>query len=373
MSAISQNNGRLGRYLAFRRIGAVYVLVLIIVLFGVLRPDTFLTSQSVKTILNQYSVSGMLALSLVIPLACGIFDLSVGAQASMASVTVAVLVTQHHVPIYLAIIITLVVGLVMGLVNALVVVVWRIDSFIGTLGTGAILDAVAVGVSGNKTISGPTLSGPFQHNVALRNLDGITIPVLYLLIIVLAVAFVLERTKTGRHWYAIGFDVDAARLAGVRTRALQVGALLATSTIATVAGITLTARVSSGTPGAGDPYLLSAFAGAFLGATQFRNGRFNPWGTVLAILLIGTGEYGLSLSNAPQWAPNVFDGVVLIAAIGLTNLETGRLPLPPWLRSGRVRKDGSSPPDRPVSKPATPPPVESLTNSSTAIASKETT
>ena len=100
--------------------------------------------------------------------------------------------------------------------------------------------------------------------------------------------------------------------------------------IASIAGITLTARVASGTPGAGGAYLLPAFAGAFLGATQFRNGRFNTWGTVLAVVLIGTGDYGLNLSHAPQWSPQVFDGVALITAVGLTSLERGRLRRPQW-------------------------------------------
>lgn len=342
------NLAHLKQLVTFKRVGGLYVLLAIIVVFGILKPDTFLTTQSIKTVLNQYSVSGMIALSLVIPLSCGVFDLSVGAQASLSSVMVAVLITQHHVPIPLAIVLTIAIGQVAGLVNALIIVGWRIDSFIGTLGTGAIFSAVAVAITGNKTITGPVISGAFQRNIALRSINGITIPVLYFVVIVLVVGYVLERTKTGRHWYAIGFDIDAARLAGVRTRALRVAALQVDSLIATIAGITLTARVSSGTAGVGDAYLLAAFAGAFLGATQFRNGRFNPWGTALAIILIGTGEYGLSLSNAPVWAPNVFDGVVLIAAIGITNIEGGKLRLPPWLRGVAAAR-----------KPATAAPTES--------------
>ena len=151
--------------LSFRTIGGVYVLLLLIIIFGILEPDTFLRTQTIKTVLNQYAVSGLLALSLVVPLSAGIFDLSLGAQASLASVTVAVLISQHDVSVPLAIILTIVVGVVVGLVNVLVVVGLRIDSFIGTLGTGAILGAVAVGVSGNKTITGPVLSRTFHGSL----------------------------------------------------------------------------------------------------------------------------------------------------------------------------------------------------------------
>jgi ribose/xylose/arabinose/galactoside ABC-type transport system permease subunit len=322
------------RFFRFSNIGAVYVLLASIVVFSLLAPDTFPTAQTAKSILNQYAVTGLFAMALVVPLASGLFDLSIASQASLASVLVAILVAKHGVPIPLAIVIVIAAGQVVGLANSFVVIKLRIDSFIGTLATSAVLSAIAVGVSGNKTITGAAISGSFARNIAERNLSGVTIPVLYLVVAALAVAWVLERTATGRHWYAVGFDAEAARLAGIRTTTLQLAALQVSALLASIAGITLTARVSSGTPGAGDAYLLPAFAAAFLGATQFRNGRFNTWGTALAVFLIGTGDFGLTLAHAPQWAPKVFDGLVLIAAVGLTNIERGQLRLPslPWRR-----------------------------------------
>jgi len=315
-----------------RKAGGIYLLIAIVVLFGIIEPDTFLTARAAKTILNQYAVGGLLALSLIVPLSAGVYDLSVGAQASLSSVVVAVLISKHGVPYPLAIAITILVACLVGLFNAFVVVALRVDSFIGTLGTSAILGALAVGVTSNKTITSAAVSGSFQRNIALRNFGGITMPVLYLLGAMVVIGYLMEQTKTGRQWYAIGFDADAALLAGVRTQKLRVGALMVSAVIASIGGIALTARVASGTPGAGDPYLLTAFAGAFLGATQFRNGRFNAWGTVFAVMLIATGGYGISLTGAPQWAPKVFDGVVLISAVGIANIGGMRSSLPKWLR-----------------------------------------
>jgi ribose transport system permease protein len=307
--------------LAFSKVGGVYVLLLIIVVFGILEPNRFLTMQTAKTILNQYSVTGLVALSLVVPLAAGMFDLSVGAQMGFSSMLVAVFVEQEQMSMALAIALVLAVGVLIGLVNALIIVVLRIDSFIATLGSGAIISALTVGVSANRTITGARLSSDFGHNIALRNFNGVTIPVLYLLVFMVVLGILLEQTRTGRYWYAIGFDADAARLAGVPVKRLQAVSLLISGFIASVAGVVLTARISAGTPGAGEPYLLPAFAAVFLGATQFRSGRFNAWGTVLAVMLVGTGTYGLALTSAPEWAPNVFTGAVLIAAVGLTSLE----------------------------------------------------
>lgn len=91
--------------------------------------------------------------------------------------------------------------------------------------------------------------------------------------------------------------------------------------ISGLAGVIITARVNSGSPEAGPSYLLPAFAAVFLGATQFRHGRFNVWGAIVAVLLLGTGEVGLSLAEAPTWAPNVFQGIVLIASMAITRAE----------------------------------------------------
>jgi ribose transport system permease protein len=87
-----------------------------------------------------------------------------------------------------------------------------------------------------------------------------------------------------------------------------------------IGGVLLTSQVSAGSPDIGPPYLLNAFAAAFLGATQLE-GRFNAWGTVVAVLLLGTGDTGLNLVAAPTWVPSMFSGVVLLAALVLTQVE----------------------------------------------------
>lgn len=308
-------------WLSVRQIGGIYVLIALIVLFTLLEPDKFATAQTAKTIFNQYSVTGIVALALIVPLAAGVFDLSVAATMGFTSMLTAILLTDTALPLPVVIALVVLAGALIGVLNAVIVVGMRIDSFIATLGTGAIITAATVAISDNKTITGERVSGTFSEVMALGNVAGITVPVLYLAIIMVVIGFVLEQTRTGRYWYAIGFDAEAARLSGVRVRRLQGLALVISAAVGGFAGIVLTARVASGAPGAGDPYLLPAFAAAFLGATQFRRGRFNAWGTVLAVVLVGTANYGLLLASAPQWAPNVFTGIILLVAVGLTGLE----------------------------------------------------
>jgi ribose transport system permease protein len=132
--------------------------------------------------------------------------------------------------------------------------------------------------------------------------------------------FVQRYTVTGRRIYALGFNERGSVLVGIRTSRLKFATLLVSGTVAGIAGVFLASQVSSGTPGIGPPYLLNAYAAAFLGATQF-GGRFNAWGTALAVVLLGIGTNGIFLVGGEPWAQSMFSGVVLLVALGASNLE----------------------------------------------------
>jgi ribose transport system permease protein len=100
---------------------------------------------------------------------------------------------------------------------------------------------------------------------------------------------------------------------------------LCSGVLGSFAGIALAAQLGSADPTTGSEYLIPAFSAAFVGATQFRHGRFNPWGTVVAVLMIGTGSVGLLLAGTQQWMPQVFQGAVLIVAVGITGIQRKRL------------------------------------------------
>jgi len=309
-----------GEFLAFSNIGAVYVWLLIIAIFWVWVPETFPTEATVKSILNDSAVTGLVALSLTVPLAARVFDLSVTANVGLANMVVATLLADTTLSIPVVIALTLGASLLVGLVNVFVVVVLRIDSFIGTLATGALVGAATTLVSNDEPINSGRISGSFSE-VASAQILGVTIPVFYMLAVAVAIWFLLEYTATGRRLYATGFNPEAARLAGIKTHRLQALTLMIAALIAGIVGIVLTSRIGAGSPGIGPPYLLIGFAAAFLGATQLKNGRFNAWGTVIAVLLLGTGTQGLALAAAPVWASSVFTGVTLIAALAVTGVQ----------------------------------------------------
>jgi ribose transport system permease protein len=318
-------------------ISGIYVWIAIICLFGVWRPSLFLTQDAAKEILNQSGITGIVALSLVVPLASGLFDLSIGATVGLTAIGTTWLLQETSWSVGPVILVALAMALVVGLVNALVVVGFGIDSFIGTLAMGGIIDAIGIAISGNQTLGG-RIAGQPGYDIAGLNFYGITAPVFYMFFIMVVMGIVLERFQVGRFWYAIGYDREVARLAGIRVKTAEAGSLIVSSLLAGAAGILLAGRLGTTTPLLGDAYLLPAFAAVFLGSTQFRPGRYNAWGTVLAVLLLGTGQYGLILVGAPQWSPNVFQGAALIIAVGVIQLTKKGGPGPGRLSERLLRR-----------------------------------
>lgn len=301
-----------------RNAGAVYAWVIVAIVFGVLNPSVFLTAGTVKQVLNQYSISALAGLALVLPLSAGLFDLSVGANAALAGIMSAWTLAHVSTNPVLAVAVGMVVAVVAGLVNCLVVLVLEVDSFIGTLATSSIYTALVIAISGDEPIS-KNVGGAFVRYLALDNLAGVTVPVFYMLAVMVVLGFFLEQTVFGRQTQAIGFDKEVARLGGVRVSGVQAVSLVASAALAGLAGIAETASLGAGSPSTAADFLLPAFTAAFLGATQFRHGRFNPWGTVVATLLIGTADVGLLIAGGPAWSQNVFEGAVLILAISVTS------------------------------------------------------
>jgi ribose transport system permease protein len=347
--AVTRVPGRLlesaTRNLAFTKVGALYVLAVIVVVFTVWVPDLFLTVDTARQVLNSSAIAGMIALSLVVPLATKTFDLSIGTTVTLSGVATAhFLSVGWSVP--LAVGLGLGIGLLVGVFNGIVVVVLKVDSFIATLATGALGNAFAIMATNDQQIVDPALYGPFAK-IAQTTVHNVTLPVIYMVVLAVMIWVFLQYTPSGRRMYATGFNAEAARLARIRVNRLRFISLLVSGVVAGAAGVVLTSQTGAGTPGSGDPYLLSAYAAVFLGATQFHAGRFNAWGTVVAVLLLGTGTTGLGLAGAPPWAPSMFTGAVLIIALVVTGAERRSARAESKFSSlarlwGRLRRHGST-------------------------------
>jgi ribose transport system permease protein len=296
------------------RLTGAFIWLALVILFGLWVPDTFLTKLTAQTIASEQAVTAIVALGLLVPLAAGVYDLSVGAMVGLSAIVLSALTARAGVPLAPAIAITLAIGAVVGAINAFMVVIVGIDSFIATLAMGSILVAPARAVSHDQIVSGAPAS---LTSLTAGHVLGIPAIAVYMLGVALVVWYVLEHTPLGRRVAATGAGPEAARLAGVRTARLRFGALITSATLSALAGVLLASKLGTATPDLGPAYLLPSFAAAFLGTTQVKPGTFNVWGTLLAIFLLATGVKGLQLAGAADWVTDLFNGVALVVAVGL--------------------------------------------------------
>ena len=302
--------------ISFRNASALWVLLAIVIIFSLTIPRTFLSPRTWTSLLDSQAVVAIAAIGLVIPLAAGAFNLAVGAQVGVASMMVGWLLMQVGLPIPVSIILTLLFASAVGLITGYIIVRFRIDSFIATMGVSSLLAATVTLLSGGRQILGmPKELVDFGTGRVL----AFTFPFVVMLLLALLVWYLLERTPLGRRVYATGGNAEAARLSGVRVGAIVIGSLVACGALTGVAGILVTARLGNADPTIGPAYLLPAFTAAFLGSTQFQGGRFNVWGTVLSVYVLAAGVKGLQLSGAPTWIPDAFNGLALLVAVGLAS------------------------------------------------------
>jgi ribose transport system permease protein len=297
------------------RFSGVYLWILFIVVFGFWVPNEFLTKSTAQEIANFQAVTGIVALAVLIPLAAGLFDLSVGATANLTGILAVVQLDNHGWSVVPAIILALAVGVAVGATNAFVVVKLGVNSFIATLGMSSILAAVLVIVS-NDASPNPPLSTAWT-DFTQKSIGGFELVFFYLLVLAVLLWWLMAHTPAGRYLYAIGGNPEAARLSGVRVNRYSTFALIMSSTIAGLAGILATSQ-SGPSLDFGPTLLLPAFAAAFLGSTQLIPGKFNVWGTLLAIFVLATGVQGLELVSGAVWLADMFNGVALILAVALS-------------------------------------------------------
>lgn len=304
------------------RFGLVVAWLMAIAFFGVLEPDVFLTQANFSTILGSQAVLVIVTLGLLIPLTAGDYDLSIAGVLGMSAMIVAVLNAQEGVPLALAIAAAIGAGALVGAINGAVVVLLRIDPFIVTLGTGTVLNGLVLWLSDSQTISG--VSDTLVDAVIGTRLLGISLGFWYGLALCIALWYAFEYTALGRRLLFVGRGRRVAALSGFNLSRLRWGALIASASTAALAGVVYAGVTGGADPSSGASFLLPAFAAAFLGATAIVPGRFNPWGSVIAVYFLVTGITGLTILGAASWVQDVFYGTALVLAVALSTLSRRR-------------------------------------------------
>jgi ribose transport system permease protein len=297
------------------------ILLVLLILFFATYPTSgaaFRSSANISNILAGQSVTGIIALAMVIPLAAGYFDLSIAAIAGVANVAAASIIVTHGQSIWVGMLGALVIGAVIGAVNGVLVAYLKVNGLIVTLGTYTVLGGLLSWYTQGASISGVPAS--FGNWGSLKWL-GIPRPFWLLIVVGLIIWYGLMHTPFGREFEAVGSNDSAARLVGIRVERLVFRSFVLAGLMAGIAGILLTSTSGGANPSAGQSYLFPALAAVFLGATTIRPGKYNVWGTIIGIFFVAVGVTGFTLMGAEVvWVTPVFDGGVLIAAVTISTI-----------------------------------------------------
>lgn len=301
-----------------QQFGLLGIWVFMIGAFGLLRPDSFLSMATFSGIISSQAVLLILGLGLLPSLTSATLDLSAPFTLGLAITLVGQLNVVMQWPIWITIPTVILCCALVGAVNAFFVVGLNVDSIVVTLGTGTVLSGAALGINLVPT----TGISPALVNLARYQVLGLQLVFFFGLALTLATWYFFTYTITGRHLFFVGAGPDVARLTGINVNRFRAGSLIYGAAVAGIAGILLAGTLGSSSPTIGGTYLLPVFASIFLGATTIKPGRFNAWGTLIAVYFLTTGVTGLELLGVSGWINHVFYGAALVLAAALTPMAT---------------------------------------------------
>ncbi len=298
------------------------VLLASIVVFGLLLGSRFFSPFALTLILQQVQIVGIVAAaqSLVI-LTAGI-DLSVGAIAVISSVVMGQFTFRYGLPAEIAVACGLAFGTLIGALNGWLVAVMKLPPFIVTLGMWQIVLAANFLYSANETIRSQQIAeeAPVLQLLGTKFAVGgaiFTLGVIFLLVLVLLLAYVLKHTAWGRHVYAVGDDSDAAALSGVNVRKTIISVYAIAGLICAFAGWALIGRIGSVSPTSGQLLNIESITAVVIGGISLFGGRGSILGTFFGALIVGVFTLGLRLAGADAQWTYLLIGALIIAAVAV--------------------------------------------------------
>lgn len=308
----------LSRFLSVRGMGQVITvaigLLVMCIVFGAINP-MFFTYRNVANLLRQIAPTLLIGIGQSFVLITGNIDLSIGSIVGMSCMISATLMTHGMNP-WVAVAITLVVCLIMGVVNGALVAKCKLPPFIATLGTMTVGRGIAQIVNGNyNTDSIGEAARGFRFFFYSGKAFGIFNAFWIAIIIWFIFNWLLSRTRTGRHLYAVGSNIDASRLSGVNVSKTVIIAYVISAFCACVAGLITCASTGTGTMDAGTSYELYAVAASVIGGISTLGGSGILLGTVIGASIWGVLQNGLQFAGAPVAIRNIVIGIIVVVSV----------------------------------------------------------
>lgn len=295
----------------------IIVAFLVLCVFLSVFPKTsgsFFTRQNIFNVLRQISTNLFLACGMTMVIILGGIDLSVGSIIALSGCISSGCVARYNLPLPIALLMGLLVGLLVGMFNGAVISKTTIPAFIVTLATMNIAKGLAYVYTGGSPVRVVTKEWQF---LGAGYVGIFPTPVVILVIVLIITAIIMNKTKMGRHMYAVGGNQQAAEFSGIKVEKVKFFVHAFSGLMAGLAGIVLASRMYSGQPTAGDGAEMDAIAAVVVGGTSMAGGSGKIGGTIIGGLIIGVLNNGLNLLNVNSFWQYVVKGVVILLAVFL--------------------------------------------------------
>jgi ribose transport system permease protein len=304
------------------RYAAVLLLLVGSAIYFAVSETGFLTNANIENLLTSVSILWVASMGMTFVVLTGGIDLSVGALVALSGLVLSKLYSGAGLSSWLAVVLTLLVGLAIGAgVNGLLIGGAGLSFFVVTLGTASLYQGSVSIWSGTKTTY---IDSSFVDWVGFGKVAGIDAPILIMVVFFLLAFVVLRWTYFGRDVYAVGGNVEAARLSGINVTGTLVAVYAIAGFAATVAGVIQAGRLGASSPIVGSDIPLSAAAAVLLGGTSFTGGVGGVTGTAVGVLFIGTLQNGLAIRGVSSFWQQVVTGVILVLAVGIDRIQERR-------------------------------------------------
>ena len=307
--------------LAFVRLGVLPFLLLIAVVVFTLMSDNFLSGRNLLNVVRQSTYLTLVAMGQMFALLTGGFDLSVGTILALTSVVGAMAMAGTYAAMPDAVGLSILVGVLagvatgtaIGVVNGIGVSIFNVSPFMMSLGMASVGFGIALYLTGGVPVYGMPME--FGDTFGFGSVLGVPTPILVTAILILILYVLVNWTRLGRYFYAVGGNIKAARLSGINTRLTLFLAYVLCGAMAAIAGILLTARLDTGEANIGATMPLESIAACVIAGVSLRGGVGRLENVVLGALFIGLVQNGMNLARIESYLQTVVIGALLILAV----------------------------------------------------------
>ena len=292
---------------------AVFIVLLALMVFFSIASPQFMQAKNFFNIAKQIATVGICSVGFSFVLITGGIDLSVGYQISLDIVVTAVLMNTFGLNWGLACIIGMLLGTAIGLINGIIITETHVAPLIVTLSMMTILKGISYLITGGLAI--------FKFNDTFVKLGQgtiagiVPISLIFLVIIIAVGVFILNKTLYGRYFYAIGNNVEAAKLSGVNVKRIQLMAYSLCGFFTSIGAILMLARLNSAQSSTGDGYEFNCLTACVVGGVSTNGGKGTVLGAIIGCMIVGVLENGLAIMNINEYIQEVIKGLVLLAAV----------------------------------------------------------